>query len=161
MHPVVYFIAIGIIAYYVMKSSKKEMSGTTEQNAKRLLDLCESFISKYEAQAPNTLIPSSRSDLMERIQKQVRADNEIPTWRKSAEEYDKIANVLLANASFDLLASGNYHIHAGTLNPMNCSGKMMAVYNGAMRWSVENGYNDEKTRQEQYDYLLKCISEVG
>ncbi|MBQ5616840.1 MAG: hypothetical protein IIU90_03690 [Bacteroidaceae bacterium] len=98
---------------------------------------------------------------MERIQKQVRADNEIPTWRKSAEEYDKIANALLASTSFDLLASGTYHIHAGTLNPMNCSGKMMAVYNGAMRWSVENGYNDEETRKEQYDYLLKCISEVG
>ena len=161
MHPVVYFIAVGVISWLVMRSLNKEMSGATEQNAKRLLDLCESFISKYEAQASNTLIPSSKADLMRRIQKQVEADKEIPTWKKDAAEYNKIANALLASTSFDLLASGNYHIHAGTLDPLNCSSKMMAVYNGAMKWSVENGYNDEKTRQEQYDYLLQCISEVG
>lgn len=131
------------------------------ENEMRLLGLCEQFIDKYEAFATSTLVPTAKYDLMKRIRKQVEADDEIPTWEKDAAEYDKIANVLLANASFDLLASGNYHIHAGTLNPMNCSSKMMAVYNGAMRWSVENGYNDEKTRQEQYDYLLKCISEVG
>jgi hypothetical protein len=137
------------------------LSCPNTQNAKRLLAMCESYIDKYEVIAPNKLIPTSKYDLMKRIKKQVEADKEIPTWKEGDVDYDKIANVLLANASFDLLASGVYHIHAGTLNPMNCSGKMMAVYNGAMKWSVENGYNDEKTRQEQYDYLLKCISEVG
>lgn len=137
------------------------MTFPTTSNAKRLLDLCEQFIDKYEVLASNTLVPTAKYDLMKKIKKQVEADKEIPTWKEGDVNYDKIANVLLANASFDLLASGVYHIHAGTLNPMNCSGKMMAVYNGAMKWSVENGYNDEKTRQEQYDYLLKCISEVG
>lgn len=137
------------------------LSRPNTQNAKRLLALCESYIDKYETIAPNKLIPTAQYDLMKRIKMQVEADKEIPTWKEGDVDYDKIANVLLANAAFDLLASGAYHIHAGALSPTNCSGKMMAVYNGAMKWSVENGYNDEKTRQEQYDYLLKCISEVG
>lgn len=161
MNPVLYIAIVIVVGYFVMKSLNKEMSGTNEQNAKRLLDLCERFIDRYEALAPNVLVPTSKNDLMQRIRRQVEADKEIPTWKKSDAEYNKFANILLANASFDLLASGTYHIHYGTLSSTNCSGKMMAVYNGAMKWSVENGYNDEQTRQEQYDYLLKCISEVG
>ena len=155
-------VIFALLAYiYHLHLKEKNKDSFSSSNAERLLGLCENFINRYESLAQNASAPTSKPDLMRRIRKQVEADKEIPTWKEGDVDYDKIANVLLANASFDLLASGVYHIHAGTLNPMNCSGKLMAVYNGAMKWSVENGYNDEKTRQEQYEYLLKCISEVG
>ena len=131
------------------------------KNAKRLVDICEHFIEEYEAQSAQR-IPSCKNDLLTEIKARVEADKkDIATWKDYDTDYIKIGHSLLANASFDLLASGHYHIYYGVLNPMTCSACLMAVYNGSMKWAVNKGLIDEDTRKEQYEYLLKCISEIG
>ena len=131
------------------------------KNAKRLIDICEHFIDEYESQSTKR-IPSCKTDLLAEIKARVEADKkDIATWRDYDTDYIKIGHSLLANASFDLLASGHYHIYYGVLNPMKCSACLMAVYNGSMIWAVNKGIIDEDTRKEQYDYLLQCISEIG
>ena len=86
---------------------------------------------------------------------------ELAEWKDYDTDYIKIAHVMLANAAFDLLASGTYHIYYGELNPMNCSWNMMDVYKASMEYALKNNFIDEATRKEQYEYLLKCILEVG
>lgn len=132
-----------------------------KKNAKRLVGVCEHFIEEYELQSQRTL-PSCKSDMLDEIKKRINADKaDVATWKDYDTDYIKIAHSLLANVSFDLLASGHYHIYYGVLNPMRCSSCLLAVYNGSMKWAVSNGLIDEETQQEQYDYLLKCISEIG
>ena len=100
--------------------------------------------------------------MLAEIKARVEADKkDVATWKDYDTDYIEIAHSLLAHASFDLLASGRYHIYYGVLNPMRCSSCLMAVYNGSMMWAVNKGLIDENTRKEQYSYLIKCIGEVG
>ncbi|MBR2478953.1 MAG: hypothetical protein IKB47_00930 [Clostridia bacterium] len=132
-----------------------------KKNSKRLVDICEHFIDEYELQATRK-IPSCKNDMLAEIKARVEADKkDVATWKDYDTDYIEIAHSLLAHASFDLLASGRYHIYYGVLNPMRCSSCLMAVYNGSMMWAVNKGLIDENTRKEQYSYLIKCIGEVG
>ena len=132
-----------------------------KKNAKRLIDICEHYINEYELQAARK-IPSCKSDLLTEIKLRIEADKkDVATWKDYDTNYIEIAHSLLAHASFDLLASGRYHIYYGVLNPMKCTSCLMAVYNGSMMWAVKKGVIDEETRKEQHSYLLQCISEVG
>ena len=132
-----------------------------KKNAKRLTDVCEHFIVEYELKSPRTN-PSCKNDMLVEIKRRIEADKkDVATWKDYDTDYIKIAHSLLANVSFDLLASGRYHIYYGVLNPLQCSSCLLAVYNGSMQWAVGKGLIDEDTRKEQYDYLLKCISEIG
>ena len=132
-----------------------------KKNAKRLIDVCEHFIDEYELQSTR-IIPSCKNDMLAEIKARVEADKkDVATWKDYDTDYIQIAHSLLANVSFDLLASGRYHIYYGVLNPMQCSSALLAVYNGSMKWAVNKEIIDEDVRKEQYDYLLKCISEIG
>ncbi len=89
------------------------------------------------------------------------AKDEVSEWKDYDTDYITIAHTMMAHATFDLLASGKYHLYAGMLNPMSCASNLMDVYKACMEYGVMHNMLDEETRQEQYDYLLKCISEVG
>ena len=130
-----------------------------KRNAKRLLNICNDLIEKYQS---NSFAPSCLSDLMELIEKRVMAaKSEIAEWKDYDTNYIKIAHTMLTHASFDLLASGKYHISFGILNPMSCANNLMDVYKASMDYGLKNNLLDEETRKEEYEYLLKCISEVG
>ena len=68
---------------------------------------------------------------------------------------------MLAQATFDMLASGRYHLYTGILNPLNCSANLMLVYDNSMSYGVKIGMITKEEKKEQREYLLKCISEVG
>ena len=132
-----------------------------KKNAKRLIDICEHYIDEYEKESPQRWL-SCKEDMLTSIRHQIEAEkDDVATWKDYNTDYIEIAHSMLAHTSFDLLASGRYHLYYGVLSPRKCSSALMSVYNGTMQWGVRKGIIDEATRQEQYQYLIKCISEVG
>ena len=130
-----------------------------KKNSTRLLNTCKELIKKYQT---NDCKPSCEYDLLELIKSQVSAaKEEIIYWKDNDTDYIKIAHTMLVHATFDLLASGRYHIYTGMLNPMSCADNLMDVYNSSMEYGVKINLLDEETRKEQYKYLLQCISAVG
>ena len=130
-----------------------------KKNSTRLLNICKELIEKYQK---NDCKPSCEYDLLKLISSRLlAAKEEIIEWKDSDTDYIKIANTMLANATFDLLASGRYHIYTGVLNHMSCADNLMDVYKASMEYGIKINMLDEETRKEQYKYLLQCISEVG
>lgn len=134
-----------------------------KKNTSRLLNICSDLIDKYEAEKEsNRVVPSCKGDLMALLKGRFsEAQEEIADWKDCDTDYIRIAHSMLAHGTFDLLASGRYHIHYGMLNPMSCAANLMAVYSCAMRRAVETGEITEDIRKEQLEYLHKCIAEVG
>lgn len=146
------------------KVSKKEIEPfptlKAYNNAMKLLGCCLLAVEKYEKEG-NPLGPSCAADISEvLIERFVRAKDEFDEWDNTI-NFDRVAHTMLANATFDMLASGRYHLYAGILNPMNCSANLMLVYDKSMDYGIRIGMITEKEKAEQRDYLLKCISEVG
>lgn len=132
-----------------------------KKNSAKLLDHCLFYIQKYE-QTNTKTVPSCADDMKEILSQRIsRAYDEIAEWEDYDTDYIKIAHTMLAHASFDLLASGSYHIYYGVLNPMSCSSNLMTVYNKVMEWGVAHNLLDAEEKESQYRYLLQCISEVG
>lgn len=129
-------------------------------NAMTLLGCCLQAVEKYEKEG-DFLVPSCADEIVNvLLERFTQAKDEFDEWDDSI-DYNKVAHTMLAQATFDMLASGHYHLYAGILNPLNCSSKLMLVYNKAMEYGVKIGMVTPKEKREQYEYLLKCISEVG
>ena len=130
-----------------------------KKNSTHLLNICCELIDKYQK---GRCKPSCKQDLLELIKKRVyAAKDEIAGWKDHDTDYIKIAHTLLAHATFDLLASGKYHIYAGVLNPLSCADNLMDVYKASMEYGVNHHMLDDETREEQYRYLISCIMNVG
>ena len=144
---------------FIETVSELVKSKASNSNAKHLKTICEKLIDDYEG---NGMYPSCKEDLMHSVSLKIKAcKSEIASWEDYNTDYIKIAHSMLANLTFDLLASGHYHIYAGVLNPMSCSHKLMNVYKKCMEYALTNKIIDEKTHEEQLQYLRKCISEIG
>ena len=167
------FIIVGIgIASFVTEGKRNYQPGTNKDTTKpitqnliykkissQVLDLCEVLIDKYQT---HTTKPSCKSDLIKFINNRLEsAKNEVIGWETINPNYEIIAHNLLAHATFDLLASGEYHLYYGMLNPMSCADNIMDVYKATMDYGLKTNQIDEATKKEQYEYLLKCISQVG
>ena len=132
-----------------------------KKNTSRLLNICSDLIDKYENEN-KTITSSCKKDLMALLKVRFdEAQEEIANWKDYDTDYIQIAHSMLAHATFDLLSSGRYHIYHGTLNPMSCASNLMNVYSCVMKRAVEIGEFTEDVRKEQFDYLHKCIAEVG
>ena len=130
-----------------------------KKNSTRLLNICGELIDKYQN---SSYKPSCTKDLIELVTTRVQAaKDEIAEWKEYDTDYVKIAHTLLAHATFDLLASGKYHIYIGVLNPMSCADNLMEVYKASMTYGVKHGLLDEDTKEEQYRYLISCIAHAG
>lgn len=130
-----------------------------EKNVEKLLNICSELIEEYRQ---SDIHPSCKPDLMLYVNNIVNASrNEIVQWNIPTTEYITVANKLLAHGSFDLLASGIYHIGRGQLNFMSCAPNLMSVYNKSMEYAVINNLIDKKEKEEQYNYLLERIKQVG
>ena len=128
------------------------------KNSKRLLNICGDLIEKYQK---HEFKPSCKNDLLISIKEQLHeAKEEVSEWKDYDTDYIKIAHTLLANTTFELLASGRYHLYARILNPLSCAPNMMDVYNAWMEYGVSKNLLNEETRKEQYDYLLECINSI-
>ena len=146
------------------KVSKKEFDPfptlKAYNNATKLLGCCLLAVEKYEKEG-DILAPSCADEISDvLIERFVRAKDEFDEWDETV-NYDKVAHTMLANATFDMLASGRYHLYAGILNPLNCSANLMLVYDKVMAYGVKIGMLTKEEKKEQREYLLKRISEVG
>lgn len=146
------------------KISRKEIapfpSLKAYNNAAKLLGCCMSAVEKYENES-DMIAPSCSNDVGELLfDSFVRFKDEFNEWDDSI-DFDRVAHTMLANATFDMLASGRYHLYAGILNPLNCSANLMIVYDKSMEYGVRNGMITAAEKEEQRNYLLECISEVG
>jgi len=134
--------------------------GKKESNKNHILRVCNDLIQEYEDDS-NSFIPSCKEDLMASIRKMVdESSDEIMNWTNDV-DYIKVAHSLIANHTFDMLASGRYHLYHGILNPMNCSGSLMKVYRKTMEWGLQNNQLTKEVLDEQYQYLQEQISQVG
>lgn len=134
-----------------------------KKNTDRLMNICADLIYKYEQlnEDPH-VVPSCKNDLLASVKVEMDAAyEEIAGWKDSEIDYIRVAHSALARHSFDLLASGKYHIYTGMLNPMSCASNIMSVYSRCMQWGVERGELTEEERKEQSDYLHRQMSIVG
>ncbi len=124
---------------------------------KFLLD-CQKVIVSYEKDT----IPSCKDDLIDAIKIMTNgAKNEINKGLIPPSQYDALINKLLANCSFDLLTSGKYHIGRGMLNTMSCSSNLMSVHNGSIDYALKNNMITQSQKDEDHEYLMECINNVG
>lgn len=129
-------------------------------NAMKLLGCCLLAVEQYEKEG-DIFAPScvdEISDLL--LERFIRAKDAFDEWDETV-NYEKVAHTMLANATFDMLASGRYHLYTGILNPLNCSANLMLVYDKSMAYGVKIGMITKEEKKEQREYLLKRISEVG
>ena len=75
--------------------------------------------------------------------------------------YEEFAYKMIANCSFELLASGRYHIYRGQLNPMSCADNLMKRHNISIEYGLKKGIITEKQQKEDYEYLIESIQNVG
>lgn len=129
------------------------------KNSEKLSSICKELIESYEE---HEMHPSCLNDLMLYVKNTINAaSQEIMHWNITTTEYITVANKLLAHGSFDLLASGKYHIYRGQLNFMSCAPNLMSVYNKSMEYAVKNNFIDEETKKDQYNYLIECLGQIG
>jgi hypothetical protein len=106
--------------------------------------------------------PSCLPDLKKSISCQLRAaKNEISEWEDYDTDYDEIAHSMLFHTTFDLLASGHYHMYAGILNPMSCASNLMTINKKVLEWSVSKGNMTEEKKEEQHRLLVQAIMRIG
>ena len=126
----------------------------------KLLAYCSLIVKEYE-KGSNPLIPSCEDEISGiLIEQLIRAKDEFDEWDDTV-DYERVAHVMLAHTAFDMLASGRYHLYAGMLDPMNCSSNLMLIYDRSMEYGVKIGMLTMDEKEEQRNYLLKCISEIG
>lgn len=119
---------------------------------------CENTIVSYE----NSSLPSCKNDLIVAVREMtIGAKQEIKKGLIPPSQYTILINKLLSNSSFDLLASGKYHLHRGMLNPMSCSENLMSVHNKSIDYALKNNLITQAQKDEDNDYLLERISNVG
>ena len=122
------------------------------------LSACETTIRRYEKDN----VPSCKNDLIDVIKAMtLGAKSEISKGLIPPQMYDEFINKILANCSFDLLASGRYHIFRGKLNPMSCSANLMTIHNKSIEYALNNNLITQAQKDEDYEYLMECINNVG
>lgn len=158
-------IASKIISVLISANTRNaedtNLKTTIQNRAKALLEICERAIEEFECDDSRS-IPSCKEDLMASIKNELTTvQEELSKEYFDDRDYLRIAHTLLANKAFDLLASGNYHIYYGELNPLSCASNLMKVYQKSMEYGVNSNIITGEERREQYEYLLRCISQVG
>ncbi len=133
------------------------------KNSKDLVKRCRQLIHQYESNSEYvSFAPSCFDDLMKAIEERVSAERkDISSWDNLDVDYNEIAHKLLSNASFELLASGKYHIYYGVLSPMSCATNLKRVHEKSMEWALNHGYATEEEVAEDSKSLIYCIAHVG
>lgn len=119
---------------------------------------CEKTIISYE----NDSQPSCKEDLMNAIKEMTHdATSSINKGELPPSRYGEFIHKLLSNCTFDLLASGKYHLYRGMLNPMSCASNLMMVHNKSLEFALQNNMITQKEIEDDSEYLRECIHQVG
>ena len=137
-------------------------SPKAKANGYRLFDTCLDFAKKYEKTESNNS-PSCESELREcLLERIIAAKDELNEWEDEDTDYIKIAHTLLANTTYDMLASGKYTLTVGigVIDPCKCGPNLLNVYKMALDYGVKNGFitNDEK--ENELRTLLRIIAGI-
>lgn len=131
------------------------------KNRKQLADICRELITTYEKNSNETII-SCKDDLMKSLNSTIeRASEEIEKWNHHDNDFTKNAHKLIIHACFDMLASGQYHLHRGILDPMICSASLMRVHDKAVKWSLDKGFISQEGIDVHYEMLNEAIRDMG
>ncbi len=139
------------------KKAKQMFARKYTSNKAQVLSNCEAIIDRYEPKS--SMAPSCKEDLMKVIKRIVDRIEDIE--EVSNEEIEKLSWMLICSEAFELLVTGEYHYHRGSLSPMKCGVNMEKVYYEAMDMAVELGYNDEKSKNETLAYYIELKNQVG
>lgn len=169
------FLLLAVLVFIHFKEVKeskksgvsKEPIGTNEtKKAKKqavsryeaFLSDCNKIIIGYE----NDMLPSCGEDLIKSIKTITDgAKEQINQGLIPSEQYKEFVHKLLSNCSFDLLASGKYHIYRGQLNQMSCAYNLKAVHEKSLEFAVRNNIISQKEKEKEIEYLNECINKVG
>lgn len=124
---------------------------TTHFSRKVFLEKCESIIREYEI-CNSFGSQSCLSSVMTHIKSVLPKDF-------ICDDLEKQSRFLLMNRCADLLSTGQFHFHSGSLTKEGEA--MYRVYNGCSKWLLDNKH----ITQEEFDnckkILWKNIQEVG
>lgn len=127
-------------------------------NYENFISDCEKTIISYE----NESLPSCKNDLIIAIKEITLAvRQEIINGAIPPSQYTILINKLLANCSFDLLASGKYHIYRGMLNPMSCAPNLLSVHKESINYALKNNLITQAEKYDDNKYLMERINSVG
>lgn len=130
---------------------------TAKKNYKRLVNICEELVQKYESESPLTYA-SCWPDLKTHLEAILNSHlHEIATWKDSEVNYIQVANTQLFHITYDLLISGYYHLRPGLLNPMSCANNLILVNKKSLEWAVENHIISESEKETEINNLYRQI----
>ena len=138
-------------------SKTKNFSKTSAfiQNSTRLRNTVLSIIRAVEDGNTKMGI-SAEQDVMMVVDREIeKAREEITNWQDHDTDYIAMANVMLSNITFDLLASGEYHIGAGQLNEMGPANRLKDIYKSTLDW----GLSHNQISKEDYNESLKALKQ--
>lgn len=141
-------VGVGLIFYSFKKPS----------NAQLFLNKCKEFIQKYEKNLPLG-IPSCENIIFDIVYKNKKQIKSKVKNIKEDEKIEKICNTFLTNLTFNLLSSGQYHIYYGELGFQGNA--LLAVYNGASKWLLDNNYITQETYDNKKIELRENIKTIG
>ena len=132
-----------------------------EMRAKKILRLAGAFIEQCEYEPGLGGGGSCRQDLLEDIEKELlRRQKEIIRWDRDMDQagYQQIAMRMLRTHSFDLLASGRYHLGPGKLDPHGPAGCLRRVHQRAIEWELDRGLCTSQERETEARALYQALT---
>ncbi|MCQ2452461.1 MAG: zinc ribbon domain-containing protein, partial [Oscillospiraceae bacterium] len=109
------------------------------------------------------LCPSCKSVMVDELVKLYPNSIEQAANWDSTTDFVTLAYKNAYSIAFDLLSSGNFHIHRGTLNPLSPAPRLLRVVECCLDYYVEHHIFDcdENKKAEQLSILWENIDSVG
>ena len=83
---------------------------------------------------------SCKEDLIEDIKTEIdRGRDEVADWDMDDADLQRVAIRMVSTHSFDLLASGRYHLGASVLNTLGPAPSLRRVHKRALDWAYDRG----------------------
>ena len=165
---VIFVVIVGVFLYFWhVRSEKKywERVNGTPQNKKvklgaqgtKVLNRCIEIIDMLESKT--SVNPSCLTELSNAIGKRLSRLVDIEEIKNN--DVERLSWCMICDVGFNLLVSGQYHLHRGTLDPFRCGVNMERVYLAAMEEAVNLGFNEEGPKNETIKYYYELKNEVG
>ena len=136
-------------------------SAQADANLRQLAEILGNIVTRLENTDRGAVLPSAKDDILEEAQKYFDASREDAAAWGPDFDYVGTAYTLLFHISFDLLASGRYHIGPGMLNPMHAGPNLRRFVSVSLDWAVDHGTITAEQKAEQLALLAQAISDAG
>lgn len=137
-------------------TAKTITSNKSDSIIEVLLDICRKIIENVENNSPTI---SCKNDVIALIKE--RYENYKSLNELKPEDHVKFCHFSLVNASADLLASGQFHIWRGELDPLTCSSNLLKLHKHCLDWLLENEYITKEAHSANIEQLFEDIKTIG